>query len=99
MRHHHRKPLGVKLVVDTGTNSFTAPPAVYNVIARALPDTKCEDARTYPNITFTLKDAAGEFLDLVVPPTEYMGAADDNSCQLAFMSLEVYEPWGPAARA
>jgi hypothetical protein len=92
-----QQPLDVKLVVDTGTNSYTAPPAIYDTLTDMLPDTTCEKARRYPNITFTLQDAAGELFDLVIPPFEYMGVAPDGKlCQLAFMSLEVYEPWGPA---
>lgn len=96
MRRHHRKSHDVKLVVDTGTNSFTASSKVYETIAKMVPDTNCEGAKKYPNITFTLQDSAGDYFDLVVPPTEYMGIAASNDCQLAFMPLDVHEPWGPA---
>ena len=85
-----------KLVLDTGTTYFTAPPGICEDILRTVPGGNCERTKAYPDITYKLIDEEGVPYDLVVPPSIYMVTDDGNYCEPAFMPIDVPDEYGPA---
>jgi pepsin A len=85
-----------KLIVDTGTTYFTAPPAICDKILRKIPGGNCQGTRNYPNLTYKLVDENGVPFDLVVPPSVYMVTDDGEYCEPAFMAIDVPGKYGPA---
>jgi len=85
-----------KLIIDTGTTYFTAPTGLMSKILRILPGTRCEETKSYPNITYKLVDEEGAPFDLVVPPSVYMVTDDGDWCEPAFMAIDVPSQYGPA---
>jgi pepsin A len=85
-----------KLIVDTGTTYFTAPSGLTSKILRLLPGARCDDIKSYPNITYKLIDEEGSPYDLVVPPSVYMVTDDGDWCEPAFMAIDVPSQYGPA---
>ena len=85
-----------KLIVDTGTTYFTAPPAICEKILAKVPGTSCERTKSYPNLTYRLEDENGERFDLVIPPHVYMVTDDGQYCEPAFMAIDVPAEFGPA---
>ena len=85
-----------KLIVDTGTTYFTAPPSICDKILQKIPGGNCEKTRSYPNLTYKLVDEDGVPFDLVVPPSVYMVTDDGVYCEPAFMAIDVPGKYGPA---
>jgi len=86
-----------KLILDTGTTYFTAPPGVFNEVLQRLPSTVCSQINTYPTLHYTLKDADGEEYTLDIPPSVYMVSTyGDGWCDPAFMEIPVPDKFGPA---
>jgi hypothetical protein len=85
-----------KMILDTGTTYFTASGTLYDDIRDRLPSGPCSTTANYPPIVYTLKDTAGQFYELSIPPTEYMVSNSGSNCRLAFMELYVNERFGPA---
>lgn len=85
-----------KLIIDTGTTYFTAPPGVCAKILSMIPAGPCHETKTYPDITYKLVDEDGKPYDLVVPPHVYMVTDDGSYCEPAFMSIDVPSEYGPA---
>lgn len=86
-----------KLIVDTGTTYFTAPPGLAQRILARLPSADCSKTTDYPNLTYRLTTADGEKYDLVVPPSVYMvGDTEGSYCEPAFMEIPVPYEYGPA---
>lgn len=85
-----------KLILDTGTTYFTAPPSICDKILEKIPGANCERTRTYPNLTYKLIDEDGVPYDLVVPPSVYMVTDDGVYCEPAFMAIDVPGRYGPA---
>jgi len=85
-----------KLIIDTGTTYFTAPPAICDKILRTVPGGNCDKTKDYPNLTYKLVDEDGVSFDLVVPPSVYMVTDDGVYCEPAFMAIDVPGKYGPA---
>lgn len=85
-----------KLIVDTGTTYFTAPPAICQKILERVPGGNCERTKNYPNLTYKLEDENGAPYDLVIPPQVYMVTDDGHYCEPAFMAIDVPSEYGPA---
>ena len=85
-----------KLIIDTGTTYFTAPPGVCAKILRAIPGGSCSVTKDYPDIIYKLVDEDGSPYDLRVPASVYMVTDDGNYCEPAFMSIDVPSEFGPA---
>ena len=85
-----------KLIIDTGTTYFTAPPSICEKILQKLPGGDCQRTKDYPNLTYKLVDEDGEPFDLVVPPSVYMVTDDGNYCETSFMAIDVPGKFGPA---
>ena len=85
-----------RLIIDTGTTYFTAPPGVCAKILRLLPGGPCDTTKDYPDIIYKLIDEEGSPYDLKVPASVYMVTDDGNYCEPAFMSIDVPNEYGPA---
>jgi pepsin A len=85
-----------KLILDTGTTYFTAPPSICDKILEKIPGGSCERTKNYPNLTYKLMDEDGVPYDLVVPPSVYMVTDDGMYCEPAFMAIDVPGKYGPA---
>jgi hypothetical protein len=86
-----------KLILDTGTTYFTAPPGLYSKITDRLPSTDCSKVDKYPPLHYILKDVDGEVHDITVPPSVYMVSTyGDGWCDLSFMEIPVPDEFGPA---
>ena len=85
-----------KLILDTGTTYFTAPPGICEKILSTVPGGDCEHTNKYPDMTYKLIDEEGAPYDLVVPPSVYMVTDDGKYCEPAFMPIEVPDEFGPA---
>ena len=85
-----------KLIIDTGTTYFTAPPSICEKILRKIPAGSCRKTNEYPSITYRLVDEDGAPFDLVVPPSVYMVTDDGDYCEPAFMAIDVPSEFGPA---
>jgi len=85
-----------KLIADTGTTYFTAPPGIADKILNVLKSTECSQIDNYPNLTYKLVDQFGADFDLVVPPSVYMVGTGSTFCEPAFMEIPVPSAYGPA---
>jgi pepsin A len=94
--YHHAGAKITKLIVDTGTTYFTAPPGLAEVILEKIPGTECQEISKYPDITYVLKDQYGEKFNLVISPKVYMVGTGTGYCEPAFMAIPVPDEFGPA---
>jgi pepsin A len=85
-----------RLIADTGTTYFTAPPGLADLILRKLPGTNCNTISDYPDITYKLVDQNGAPFDLKVEPSVYMVSSGGSWCEPAFMEIPVPDAYGPA---
>jgi len=85
-----------KLILDTGTTYFTAPPGICEAVLRTVPGANCQRTKDYPDITYKLIDEEGVPYDIVVPPSVYMVTDDGTYCEPAFMPIDVPDEFGPA---
>jgi pepsin A len=86
-----------KLILDTGTTYFTAPPGLYTKVTDMLPSTDCSKVDKYPSLHYVLKDVDGQIHDITVPPQVYMVSTyGDGWCDLSFMEIPVPDEFGPA---
>jgi pepsin A len=86
-----------KLILDSGTTYFTAPPGLFQQIMDRLPSTNCAATSTYPDLHYILKDVDGIVHDVTVPPSVYMVSTyGDGWCDLSFMEIPVPDRYGPA---
>lgn len=88
-------------IVDTGTTYFTAESSLFYEIMHRLPPGECKSIteQTHKNITYTLKNAAGQESHFVLTQEMYMtrrGDGDDAHCSPAFMRIDVPAKHGPA---
>jgi len=84
-----------RLIVDSGTTIFTAPPALHRELMKLIPSTSCKKANDYPPMTFVLRGADNETYDLVVTQETYM-LSSGSGCEPGFMSLVTAHKFGPA---
>merc|ERR1719174_892338 len=84
-----------RVIVDSGTTTFTAPPALHRELMKQIPSTSCKNANNYPPMTFVLRGADNENYDLVVTQETYM-VYSGLGCRPAFMSLGTAHKFGPA---
>jgi len=85
-----------RLIIDTGTTYFTAPPGIFDKILKLIPGNTCDKTKDYPDITYKLVDENGVQFDLVVPPSVYMVTDDGRYCEPSFMAIDVPSEYGPA---
>jgi len=86
-----------KLILDSGTTYFTAPPGLFSQVMDRLPSTNCADTHQYPDLHYILKDVDGIVHDVTVPPSVYMVSTyGDGWCDLSFMEIPVPQKYGPA---
>jgi len=86
-----------KLILDTGTTYFTAPPGLFSKIMDMLPGANCAETKDYPNLHYIMKDVDGKVHDVSIPPSVYMVSSyGDGWCDLSFMEIPVPEEYGPA---
>jgi len=86
-----------KLILDSGTTYFTAPPGLFQKVMDRLPSTKCDEVDKYPSLHYIMKDVDGQTHDIEIPPHVYMVSTyDDGWCDLSFMEIPVPEQYGPA---
>jgi len=86
-----------KLILDTGTTYFTAPPGLFRQVMDKLPSCDCSDIHKYPDLHYIMKDVEGKVHDVAIPPTTYMVSSDgDGWCDLSFMEIPVPDKYGPA---
>lgn len=86
-----------KLILDSGTTYFTAPPGLFQKVMDRLPSTHCAETQKYPNLHYILKDMDGHVHDVEIPPSVYMVSTyDDGWCDLSFMEIPVPDQYGPA---
>jgi len=93
-----RSPLGI---VDTGTTYFTAEGYLFEEIMDRLPPTRCTDItdETHPEITYTLRNVAGQLKHFRFTKDMYMTESSDGvdaECSPAFMRIDIPEKHGPA---
>jgi pepsin A len=87
------------VIVDSGTTFFTAPPGLYQQVAKHFPAADCDKVSDYPPLTYVLRGADGENYDLVVTHESYMLESVINNkshCRPAFQQLPVNQKFGPA---
>jgi len=86
-----------KLILDTGTTYFTAPPGLFQKIMDRLPYASCAGVAKYPDLHYIMKDTEGQVHDIAIPPSTYMVSSyGDNWCDLSFMEIPVPDEYGPA---
>jgi pepsin A len=86
-----------KLILDSGTTYFTAPPGLFQKIMDRLPSGNCDQTKNYPDLHYIMKDVDGVVHDITVPPSVYMVSSyGDNWCDLSFMEIPVPDKYGPA---
>jgi len=85
-----------RLIVDSGTTYFTAPPGLHQEILKQVPDASCDKVKDYPPLTYVLKGADDETYDLVVTQETYMISEKSNNCFAAIMPLKADPKFGPA---
>lgn len=86
-----------KLILDSGTTYFTAPPSLFQKVMDRLPSRLCADVHHYPDLHYTMKDVDGVVHNVVIPPSVYMvSSVGDDWCELAFMEIPVPDEFGPA---
>jgi len=86
-----------KLILDTGTTYFTAPPGLFAKITDRLPSTNCAEVHKYPSLHYILRDVDNVVHDITVPPEVYMVSTyGDGWCDLSFMEIPVPDQYGPA---
>eukprot|EP00439_Symbiodinium_sp_Y106_P036090 s2179_g4.t1 len=101
-KHHHHgagEPM-FKAIVDTGTTFFTAQGRLFKEIMKRLAAGPCRSLtkQSHPDITYTLKNTAGQLRDFVISNKQYMLSSqegDDSECTPAFMLIEVPRAHGP----
>lgn len=84
-----------RLIFDTGTKFFTAPPQLYAELKSRFPPAPCERFDDHPPLTYVLRSADGDIFDLEISPTTYLIAAR-GICHLAFRPHDVKPEFGPA---
>merc|ERR1719230_2547678 len=86
-----------RLILDSGTTYFTAPPGLFDKIMDRLPGARCDQTKDYPPLHYIMKDVDGKVHDVTIPPSVYMVSAyGDGWCDLSFMEIPVPEEYGPA---
>lgn len=86
-----------KLILDSGTTYFTAPPSLFQKVLDRLPSALCANVQHYPDLHYVLKDVDGNVHDIAVPPSVYMvSSVGDDWCETAFMEIPVPDEYGPA---
>jgi len=86
-----------RLILDSGTTYFTAPPGLFSKIMDRLPGAKCDEVHDYPSLHYVLKDVDGKVHDIAIPPSVYMVSSyGDGWCDLSFMEIPVPDEYGPA---
>jgi len=85
-----------RVIVDSGTTYFTAPKKMLHRIKSQIPEAPCSEVENYPNLTYTLRGVDQQLYDLEVPQTVYMVGRGLDTCQPAFMGLDVKNEYGPA---
>jgi len=93
-----------RVIVDTGTTFFTAPPELHGAIVKKLPAAACktveESPEKYPPMTFVLRNIHGKEVELIVTQQTYMvaygGSRAQQLCKPAWMQLQVPKEYGPA---
>jgi len=86
-----------RLILDSGTTYFTAPPGLFSKIMDRLPGANCNEVQSYPQLHYILKDVDGKVHDVSIPPSVYMVSSyGDGWCDLSFMEIPVPDEYGPA---
>jgi pepsin A len=85
-----------RLIADTGTTYFTAPPGLADRSLDRLPGRNCNEIKDYPVLTYKLVDQSGAPFELKVEPSVYMVSSSGSWCEPAFMEIPVPEAYGPA---
>ena len=85
-----------KLIVDTGTTYFTAPPGIADKVLDRISGCDCDKVSSYPELTYVLTDQFDEEYRLKVSPDVYMVGTGSGYCEPAFMEIPVPEGYGPA---
>jgi pepsin A len=93
----HAGPRVSKLILDSGTTYFTAPPGLFQQVMDKLPSGNCKETASYPDLHYIMKDVDGIVHDVTVPPSVYMVSTyGDGWCDLSFMEIPVPDKYGPA---
>jgi len=97
-----------RLIFDSGTTFFTAPPMIYDEVVHRLKPAPCSavesDSERYAPLVYVLRSASGKKYELTLPQDIYMlgdssqgaSALDEGHCKPAFMQLDVPRQYGPA---
>jgi len=93
-----------KAIVDTGTTFFTAYDGLFEKVMDKLPCGCCDrvSSATHPDITYTLRNTAGDLVDFVLANNDYMSISEADYCQdkkycsTDFMKINIPEEHGPA---
>lgn len=83
------------VIFDTGTQFFTAPSDLHSALLSRFPRAPCEQAKSYPPLTYVLRGSDGDTFDLEISPSTYLVAAH-GLCRLAFSNIEMPASFGPA---
>jgi len=90
-----------KVIVDSGTTFFTAQGDLYPEVMRRLPAADCSSLtkKSHPDLTYVLRNAAGNPHAFVISSDEYMVSSEGEGskwCTPPFMHIEVPIAHGPA---